>query len=209
MSTDLPPLVLTGAGVRLEPLAIEHVSALVSAATEDRSAYGFSSVPATPVAMSAWVQAALAEQAAGGALPFVTHSLAHERIVGSTRFYEIALWQWPDGDARQREDRPDVCEIGYTWLAASEQRTACNTEAKLLMLSHAFDVWEVHRVAFRTDRRNERSRLALERIGAQFEGIRRAERPGIDGTIRDAAFYSIVAAEWPEVKALLTRRLEG
>jgi len=92
-------------------------------------------------------------------------------------------------------------------LMADHVDALLSAEAKLLMLSHAFEVWEVHRVAFRTDRRNDRSRTAIERLGAQFEGIRRAERPGFDGTIRDSAFYSIIASEWPDVKANLTRRL--
>ena len=203
----LEPLTLTGAHVRLEPLTIDHVPALLRAATEDRETFGFSPVPDTQEAMIAYIQSAFEEQVAGRHLPFATHSFAENRIVGSTRFHELEPWQWPQGDPRQRQDCPDVTEIGATWLAACAQRTACNTEAKLLMLTHAFEVWQVHRVAFRTDRRNDRSRSAIERLGAQFDGILRAERPGTDGTIRDSAFYSIIAPEWPDVKANLTRRL--
>jgi RimJ/RimL family protein N-acetyltransferase len=202
------PLTLTGTHVRLEPLTIDHVPALLRAATEDRETFGFSPVPDTQEAMAAYVQSALSERAAGRQLPFATHSFAENRIVGATRFQELQPWQWSAGDERQRQDRPDVTEIGATWLAASAQRTACNTEAKLLMLSHAFETWQVHRVAFRTDRRNDRSRRAIELLGAQFDGVLRAERPGADGTIRDSAFYSILAAEWPTVKARLLRRLE-
>ena len=114
--------------------------------------------------MSTWVQDALNGQEAGRELPFATYSRAHGRVVGSTRFYELEFWQWPSQDPRRRGDYPDACLIGYTWLGAAAQRSACNTEAKLLMLSHAFDAWEVQRVAFRTDSRNERSRSAIERL---------------------------------------------
>ena len=93
-----------------------------------------------------------------------------------------------------------MAEIGHTWLAASAQRTGINTEAKFLMLRHAFEVWEVHVVRLRSDQRNARSRSAIERLGARFEGVRRADRPGADGTVRDSAFYSISVAEWPAVR---------
>ena len=106
---------------------------------------------------------------------------------------------------------PDEVEIGGTWLAASAQRSAINTEAKLLMLSHAFEVWQVNRVALATDARNERSRAAIERIGATFEGVLRRHRwsfaPGESGQPRDTAIFSIVPSEWPDVKARLTARL--
>ena len=96
-----------------------------------------------------------------------------------------------------------------TWLAASAQRTGANTEAKSLMLGHAFEAWEVHLVRLRTDRRNLRSRTAIERLGARFEGVRRADRPGVDGTVRDSAFYSITRAEWPAVRERLGRLLRA
>src|SRR5262249_47132918 len=98
---------------------------------------------------------------------------------------------------------PDACEIGYTWLTSSAVRSAANTEAKFLMLSHAFEVWKVFRICFHADVRNLRSRNALERIGGQFEGILRAHRLAADYTARDSARYSIVAAEWPSVKERL------
>src|ERR1700759_1577378 len=199
-------LSLTGDHVRLEPLALEHVPALVTAIGEDPSSFGFSTVPDNQSAMVAWVQDALAGRDAGRARPFATYSLAPARIVGSTRFYERECWRSP-AEHPQHDQRPDACLIGYTWLGASAQRTACNTEAKMLMLSHAFETWRVHRVAFRMDARNHRSRLAVERLGATFEGVRRAERVGADGAIRDSAFYSILAAEWPAVKEHLIRRL--
>jgi N-acetyltransferase len=199
-------LTLAGNHVRLEPLTLEHVPALVAAINEDPALFRFSTAPDTDATMSAWVQDALAARDAGRELPFVTYSCAHRRIVGSTRFYELERWRSP-AENPQRDRRPDACLIGYTWLGASAQRTACNTEAKLLMLSHAFETWDVHRVAFRIDARNDRSRSAVERLGAKFEGVRRAERIGADGAVRDSAFYSILAAEWPAVKKNLVSRL--
>ena len=201
-------LTLAGNHVRLEPLTLEHVPALVAAFNEDPASFRFSTAPDTEPAMSAWVQDALAGREAGRELPFATYSCAHERIVGSTRFYELERWRSPAEDP-QHDRHPDACLIGYTWLGASAQRTACNTESKLLMLSHAFETWQVHRVGFRIDARNERSRLAVERLGAAFEGVRRAERIGADGTVRDSAFYSILSAEWPAVKQGLISRLDS
>jgi RimJ/RimL family protein N-acetyltransferase len=96
-----------------------------------------------------------------------------------------------------------VAEIGSTWLASSAQRTGCNTEAKLLMLGHAFDTWGVLRVTLKTDSRNTRSRRSIERTGGRFEGIRRAHARAVDGSVRDSAYYSIVATEWPNVSAAL------
>lgn len=95
--------------------------------------------------------------------------------------------EWPPGSDLHRFDRPDTVEIGSTWLAASAQRQRCNTEAKLLMLTHAFEHWRVHSVSFKTDERNVRSRRAIERLGARFDGVRRADMPGVDGTVRSSA----------------------
>jgi RimJ/RimL family protein N-acetyltransferase len=176
------------------------VPALVAAASESRAAYLYSVVPDGEEAMRAYVKAALAARAAGEHLPFATVRVPDDRVIGTTRFSDVAPWTWPPGSRLQRRGRPDVAEIGHTWLAAGAQRTAANTEAKSLMLHHAFDVWEVHLVRFRTDRRNLRSRTAIERLGARFEGVHRADRPGVDGTVRDSAFYSITAAEWPAVR---------
>jgi RimJ/RimL family protein N-acetyltransferase len=135
----------------------------------------------------------------------VTVRIADGLIIGSTRFWKMERWAWPVGHERHGRKAPDVCEIGYTWLAASAIRTAANTEAKLLMLKHAFEQWGVLRVSFHTDIRNQRSRAALERIGGRFEGILRAHRMASDYIARDSARYSIIAAEWPEVE----RRLSG
>jgi N-acetyltransferase len=199
-------LTLVGNHVRLEPLTLEHVPALVAAINEDPASFRFSTAPETEAAMSAWVEDALAGRDVGRELPFATYSRAHERIVGSTRFYEMERWRSTSADP-QRDRPPDACLIGYTWLGASAQRTRCNTEAKLLMLSHAFETWRVDRVAFRIDARNDRSRSAVTRLGAKFEGVRRAERLGADGKVRDSAFYSILAAEWPDLKTGLMSRL--
>jgi RimJ/RimL family protein N-acetyltransferase len=198
-------LTLAGRHVRLEPLALAHVGALVRAAAESRATYGYSVVPEGEEAMGAYVEAALAARAAGDHVPFATVRAGDGTVIGSTRFSDVAPWAWPSGSAHQRAGRPDVAEIGHTWLAASAQRTGANTEAKWLMLRHAFEVWEVHLVRLRTDRRNLRSRAAIERLGARFEGVRRADRPGVDGTVRDSAFYSIARDEWPAVH----HRLQG
>jgi N-acetyltransferase len=109
----------------------------------------------------------------------------------------------PEGHAFHGRGVPDACEIGYTWFARSAIRTAANTESKLLMMTHAFEVWRVLRVCFHADARNARSRAAIERIGGQFEGILRAHRMAADYIPRDSVRYSILASEWPEVKQRL------
>ena len=189
---------LQGESVRLEPLSLEHVPALMAAASEDRSTYVFTLVPDQLDAMAAYVAMALDEQQSERTHAFAT--VQGGRIVGSTRFMDIEYWQ--------ESPVPSVLEIGSTWLSASAQRTRANTEAKLLMLTHAFDTWHVHRVTFKTDARNERSRRAIERIGGTFEGIRRAHRLAYDGAIRDSAYFSIIAPEWPEVKQRLCALLD-
>jgi RimJ/RimL family protein N-acetyltransferase len=129
--------------------------------------------------------------------------------VGSTRFGNIESWPWPPGNPNQRgDDRPDAVEIGWTWLAAAAQRTAVNTEAKLLMLTHAFEEWRVHRVSLMTDSRNERSRNAILRLGARFDGVLRGQRPATDGGIRDTAAFSILESEWPMIRRRLQSRLD-
>jgi RimJ/RimL family protein N-acetyltransferase len=124
------------------------------------------------------------------------------RVVGSTRYLNVEFWAWPAGNPLQRgAGLPDVVEIGATWLAPAAQRTPINTEAKLLMLTHAFEVWRVHRVSLMTDARNMRSRTAILRLGAKVDGVIRAARVAVDGVIRDTAAFSIVESEWPSVKA--------
>jgi RimJ/RimL family protein N-acetyltransferase len=201
-------VVLEGRHVRLEPLAPGHVRDLLAAASGPRETYGFTTVPAAEPAMAGYIEAALRDQEAGKALPFATIAKATGRVVGTTRFGNIEFWAWPPGNLNQRgEDRPDVAEIGWTWLAASAQRTPINTEAKLLMLAHAFETWRVHRVSLMTDARNERSRRAILRLGARFDGVLRAARPASDGAIRDTAAFSILEDEWPATKTQLQSRL--
>jgi RimJ/RimL family protein N-acetyltransferase len=146
---------------------------------------------------------------AGTAVPFAIVRLDGDEVVGSTRFWNLERWLWPAGHLRQGREHPDVCEIGYTWLSKSAIRSAVNTEAKLLMLTHAFETWQVLRVCFHTDVRNAGSRAALERLGASNEGVLRAHRLAADFTPRDSMRYSIVAAEWPSVQARLRSRLQA
>ena len=201
------PTILAGRHVRLEPLAHVLFPGLVAAAREDSALYRWSTVPQGVMEMAQYVDTALGGREAGSALPFATVRAEDDMVIGSTRFFELERWAWPAGHPHSRRNGFDSCEIGYTWLAASASRTAANTEAKLLMLSHAFEAWGVHRVCFHTDVRNERSRAALERIGAQFEGVLRAHRLAADLVPRDSARYSIVAAEWPQLKQRLQERL--
>jgi RimJ/RimL family protein N-acetyltransferase len=202
-------VVLEGRHVRLEPLTLGHARALVSVGSGPRETYGFTHVPADEPSMLRYIEAALRDQEAGRALPFATIAKATGRVVGSTRFGNIEFWAWPPGNPHQRgPDVPDVVEIGWTWLAQDAQRTPINTEGKLLMLTHAFETWRVHRVSLMTDARNERSRNAILRVGAQFDGVIRAQRMAFDGTIRDTAAFSILESEWPTVKRQLQSRLD-
>jgi RimJ/RimL family protein N-acetyltransferase len=157
--------------------------------------------------MENYIATALAWREAGAALAFATVRVADGAVIGSTRFFDIERWAWPVDNARHGRRDPDVCEIGYTWLTASAIRTAANTEAKLLMLTHAFETWNVLRVCLHTDARNKRSQAAIERIGGKFEGVLRAHRMAADFIARDSCRYSIVAAEWPEAKRKLTQIL--
>jgi RimJ/RimL family protein N-acetyltransferase len=200
MTSDLS---LQGKHIRLEPLGLHHIDGLVAAAAADPSLYRWSPVPQGKDAAAAYVDTALAGRDAGTAVPFAIVRMPEETVIGSTRFWNMERWAWPSGHSSHGRDVPDACEIGYTWLARSAVRTAANTEAKLLMLCHAFEVWQVLRVCFHTDARNERSRAALERIGAQCEGILRSHRMAADFIPRDSVRYSIVAAEWPPVKQRL------
>ena len=207
--TRLRPVVLEGRHVRLEPLELGHAGALLAVAGGPRETYGFTTVPADEPAMLRYIETALRDQEAGRTLPFATAARATGRVVGSTRFGNIEFWPWPPGNPNQRgEDRPDAVEIGWTWLGAAAQRTAVNTEAKLLMLTHAFEEWRVHRVSLMTDSRNERSRNAILRLGARFDGILRAQRPASDGGIRDTAAFSILESEWPMIRRQLQSRLD-
>jgi N-acetyltransferase len=199
--------VLSGINIRLEPLDRRHIDGLVSASASDPSLYQWSPVPQGAAQATTYVDIGLSWRDAGTAVPFAIISQTDGAIIGSTRFWNIERWSWPPGHARHGRHLSDACEIGYTWFTRSAIRTAANTEAKLLMLTHAFETWQVLRVCFHTDARNHRSRAALERIGAKCEGILRAHRMAADFIPRDSVRYSIVAAEWPEIKQQLTDRL--
>lgn len=201
-------LVLSGQHVRLEPLDQCHVDGLAAAAAVDRSLYQWSPIPQGKAEATSYVDTALAWQNAGTAVPFATVRVDDGVVIGSTRFFNLERWAWPQGHPRHGRHDPDACEIGYTWLTSSAIRTRANTEAKLLMLTHAFETWKMLRVCFHTDVRNQRSRAALERIGGKFEGILRAHRMAADYVARDSARFSIVAAEWPDVKQRLGQLLE-
>ena len=198
---------LTGKYVRLEPLGRCHLDGLVAAAAGDPSLYQWSVVPQGKEAAARYIETAVAWRDAGTALAFATIRIADGMVIGSTRFFDLERWAWPQGHPRHGRAGPDVGEIGYTWLTRSAIRTAANTEAKLLMLTHAFETWQMLRVCLHTDARNERSRAAMERIGATFEGMLRAHRMAADFTPRTSARYSIVVDDWPEVKARLDRLL--
>lgn len=200
-------LVLQGQHVRLEPLGYGHVDGLVNAAAGDPSLYQWSPVPRNEVEARKYLDTALAWKDAGTAVPFAIVRLADDALIGSTRFWNIERWAWPAGHSSHGRETPDACEIGYTWFASSAVRTAANTEAKFLMLAHAFETWKVLRVCLHTDARNQRSRAAIERIGGKFEGILRAHRMAADFIPRDSVRYSILVSEWPEVKQWLLQRL--
>jgi RimJ/RimL family protein N-acetyltransferase len=201
-------IVLQGQHVRLEPLEHRHIDGLVAAAGDDAQLYQWSPVPRGHAAAASYIDTALAWRDAGTAVPFAIVRNADGAVLGSTRFWNLERWAWPQGHPSHGRGIPDACEIGYTWLTRSALRTGANTESKLLMLTHAFEVWQVLRVCFHTDARNERSRAALERIGGKFEGILRAHRMAADFIPRDSVRYSIVAAEWPAVKQRLTESLD-
>lgn len=209
------PFILQGPGVRLEPLNEGHAAELAEAASGDRASYGYTWVPDGREDAQRYVAAALAGSRDGRAVPFAVRHAGSGRVVGSTRFLDLDVFQWPppwppgvaQGPDPSDEHPPTVAEIGSTWYAVAYQRTGVNTECKLLMLRHAFETWQVARVTLKTDARNKASRAAIERLGAQFEGVRRAHGPAQDGTLRDTAYFSVIAAEWPAVREWLERRL--
>ena len=191
---NLTPQVLQDEHVVLEPLRLDHVDGLERAAADGELwKLWFTSVPA-PDGMRAYVEAALNAQADGKALPFAVRDRRDDAIVGSTRFCDF------------HPELPRV-EIGYTWYAASRQRSPVNTACKHLLLAHAFEALGCVAVQFCTDRYNHASQRAIERLGAQRDGILRSHRLRVDGSVRDTVAYSITAAEWPDVKRLLALKL--
>lgn len=194
-----PSLSLIGRHVRLEPLSLDHIPALHRAA-RDPELWRFVPVPSgspSPAdsleGMEAYVRAALAAREAGEAHPFVIRT-TDGTVAGSTRYYALS-------PAHRN------LEIGYTWLEPSWWRTPVNSECKLLLLRHAFDVLHCLRVALRTDARNVRSRRAIERLGAVQEGILRKHMVLADGHVRDTVYYSLTDAEWPAARQFLESAL--
>lgn len=192
-SYETPTLV--GQRVRLEPMAIEHVEGLLEAANEDRSSYLYTKIPHSSDEMAAYVTDLLNQWELDEAIPFVQVALEIERVVGATRFMTIRR--------NSSKKSPFAVEIGGTWLSGSTQHTGINTEAKLLLLEYAFSTLKVARVDLKTDARNDRSRAAILRLGATYEGVLRSFQPsmvsGEEGLFRDTAMYSIISDEWPGV----------
>ncbi|QNU16156.1 GNAT family protein [Thermomonas sp. XSG] len=190
--TASAPAILSTHGVRLEPLARDHIAALQDAVDDgDIGAINYVNVPARD-GIPGWVEEALAMRDAGRQLPFAI--VAGGRVVGSTRFYDIDL-------------SVPTLAIGYTFHAASVWRSHVNTAGKRLMLGHAFDTLGAQSVYFHTSHQNLRSQVAIERLGAQRDGIMRAHRRHKDGSLRDTHVYSITAPEWPAIRARLDARL--
>jgi len=188
------PVTIEGRHVRLEPLAIDHVDALCAVGLDPDLWTWIPSPVRTPDEMRQYVELALTDQAAGRCLPFATVERATGTVVGSSRFGAI--------DTANRR-----AEIGWTWIGRPWQRTFVNTEAKLLMLTHAFERWGCIRVELKTDRLNERSRNAILRLGAVEEGIFRQHMITASGRLRDTVYFSILDREWPTVQARLAARL--
>jgi RimJ/RimL family protein N-acetyltransferase len=189
------PVTLEGAVVRLEPLTAAHAAGIRAVGLDPELWRVTTTRLATDGDVTEYIESALREQAAGTSLPFATILRDTGLLVGSTRFGNY------DGSHRR-------VEIGWTWLARSWQRTAVNTEAKYLMLRYAFEKLACIRVELKTDRLNERSQRAMERIGAVREGVLRSHMILRDGRIRDTVYYSFIAPEWPEVKRKLEARLQ-
>lgn len=191
---QIEPITLEGRHVRLEPLTVGHLDPLVAIGLEEDLWRWTVSRIRTRDDMRAYMEEAFEAQAQGAALPFVTVDRAANQVVGSTRFANI--------------DRPHRrAEIGWTWIASRWQRTAINTEAKYLMLRHAFETWGCIRIELKTDALNARSRAAILRIGATEEGTFRNHMITESGRFRDTVYFSLLDREWPEVKRRLEARL--
>jgi RimJ/RimL family protein N-acetyltransferase len=188
------PVTLEGRGIRLEPLTTNHHDALAAAAADGNLwELWFTSVPA-PGDTQAYIGDALKGQQDGHMLPWAVRDLATDAIVGTTRYHDIVA-------------SIDRVEIGYTWYGQSRQRSNVNTTCKLLLLTHAFDTLGCKVVGLRTDNFNFRSQHAIEGLGAKKDGVLRHHATRRDGTVRDSVVYSILAAEWPDVRRHLELRL--
>ena len=195
-ASKVGPTDLEGNFVRLEALEITHLDGLCEVGLDDELWRWTTTKALTRDDMRRYVETALEWRAAGTAIPFATVERKSARVIGSTRFANM--------DRANRR-----LEIGWTWVARPWQRTAANTEAKLLMLTHAFETLNCLRVEFKTDALNERSRKALGRIGATEEGTLRKHLITESGRVRDSVYFSILDSEWPEVKLRLAKRLRG
>jgi N-acetyltransferase len=202
MSFKLEGPLLEGRIVRLEPLHHRHAAGLAAAAEEDRSSYEFTWVP-TAAEVGQYIDAQHARAAAGRLAPYAQVERSSGRVVGATAYWDPRLL--PESDELY------AIEVGFTWLAKSAQGTGLNAESKLLLFRHAFENWGVARVDLKTDARNSRSRAAIASVGAHFEGVlrswTRSWAPGEEGRLRDAAIFSVIAAEWPECRSRLEERL--
>ena len=191
---DVRPTILEGGGIRLEPLTDDHHDALVAATADGRLwELWFTAVP-PPENMRSYVTDALKGQRDGHMLPWAVRDVASGAIIGTTRYHDIV-------------PGIDRVEIGHTWYAQSRQRTHVNTTCKLLLLGHAFDTLRCAVVGLRTDNFNFRSQRAIEGLGAKKDGVIRHYAARRDGTVRDVVMYSILAAEWPDVRRHLELRL--
>jgi len=190
----IAPVILEGRHVRLEPLTPGHAAGLAEIGLDEDLWRWIPTSVRTAEEMSAYVQTALKEQADGSALPFALIAKTSGRVVGSTRY----------GNIERVHHR---LEIGWTWVARAWQRTPINTEAKYLLLRHAFETLGCMRVELKTDSLNERSRAAIQRIGAREEGIFRNHMITSTGRVRHTVYYSIVDSEWPQVKSRLEAKL--
>jgi RimJ/RimL family protein N-acetyltransferase len=203
--SELAVVALSGRFVLLEPLRADHIDEITAAGGGDRSSFGYTQVPDGRDEAADYVHWLLDDAAHARAAPFVQRRVSDGSVVGCTRFLNPL---WPLG-----RDDPDEVEVGGTWLSAPAQRTPINSEAKLLLFTHAFDGWKAQRVAICTDARNEQSRRAIERLGATFEGVmrkhRRSTRAGEADSLRDTATYSITVDEWPMIESRLRSLLEG
>lgn len=188
------PITLEGQGVRLEPLQQEHEDGLAAAAADGELwKLWFTSVP-DPANTRVYIDAALEGQQAGHMLAWAVRELSENVIVGSTRYHDIA-------------PAADRVEIGYTWYSQRWQRSRVNTACKLLLMTHAFETLNCRVVGLRTDNFNFSSQRAIEALGAKKDGVIRHHHPRRDGSVRDTVIYSILAAEWPDVKRHLEVRL--
>jgi RimJ/RimL family protein N-acetyltransferase len=192
---NVEPMILRGKTVRLEPLALEHLAPLTQVGLHPELWRWIPTQTRTADDMRTYVETALNELQRGLSVPFVIVDASTNQVIGSTRYSNIQSFH-------------RRLEIGWTWITPSHQRTTANTEAKFLLLSHAFEVLGAMRVEFKTDALNEKSRNALLRIGAVQEGIFRRHVLMDTGRVRDTVYFSIIDSEWPAVKENLKKRLE-